>query len=256
MAPVDCRVNHVNRIKPPNRAALVLGIFVMGVLACVWAGVPVAAFATAGDRGATAAYVRAEGSFVRLQAAEIGAIVTAIDEEAAKIQKDCPSVLVDAPGGKQLEEFGEEVGAAVLFSGAVPNRSAMLAFARRISVLQWSDRKIKRAVRLLVSEERAIANLVIPNVCTDLGAWVASGHRRLSQSTVEFLRQARAIGKGVGTKEESFSEVVSRLLARHESPSERRAAKYAERLEKTTGKTALHAYRMAMEAVQRTLGLK
>jgi hypothetical protein len=83
---------------------------------------------------------------------------------------------------------------------------------------------------------------------------VASGYRTLSQDTVGFLKQTNAIGKGVGAREESFSDVLLRLLAAHESPSERRTAKYVKRLEETTGKRALRAFATAMEAVERALG--
>jgi hypothetical protein len=74
------------------------------------------------------------------------------------------------------EEDGSSEGRTIsrsmihLCEQGVPDRSAMLAFARRILGLRWNDRRIARVVRLLASEERAIANLVIPDVCADLRA--------------------------------------------------------------------------------------
>jgi hypothetical protein len=220
----------------------------------MWVDGPAPAATTSNDQAATTAYIRAENLFVLAQVTRIGASVAAINGEAARISRDCPSVIADAPRDEQLQRLREEVSAAVLFSGVVPDRSATLAFAQRISRLHWNNSRIANLVRLLASDERAIANLVIPDVCANLRSWVASRYRTLSLDTVGFLKQVNAIGKGVGAKEESLEEVVSRLLARNESPSERRTAKHIERLEAAMGKRALHAFAAAMEVVERALG--
>jgi hypothetical protein len=247
--------NRLSRVKLTGVAkcgVVGVGLAVTGV---GWVNVTAPALADSGEH-ATATYIRAEDLLAQAQAAGIEASVSAINGEAARIRGGCPAVVVDAPHDRQLERLAEEVGAAVLVSGAVPDRGAMLAFAQRIARLRWNDTRIAKVVHMLATEERAIANLVIPDVCADLRAWVGSRYRRLSQDTVGFLKQTNAIGKGVGAKEESYSEVVSRLLARHEFPSERRTAKSIMRLEHTTGKTVLRAFKTAMEAIERALGLK
>jgi hypothetical protein len=231
-------------------AALIVGSLAVSAVACVWMGVLALAAAASGDRRAIASYVRAADSFVRARAAEIGATVTAINAEAAKIEGGCPSVLVGAPRGRQLNELAVEPSGAVLFSGAVPDRGAMLLFARQVSGLRWRDGRVTRLVRSLASEERAIANLVIPDVCADLRAWVASGYRTLSYNRMAFLKQANAIGNGVGAKEESLNDAILPALRPHESSGEKVITKHSQRLEEVTGKRALQAFAGWMKAVE------
>jgi hypothetical protein len=207
------------------------------------------------DRGATQAYLRATYAEAHVEAVDVNASIAAIDGEAAGIKRECPSALVNAPHGKQLNELAEEMSAAVLFSGAAPDQKAILLFARRIAGLRWSSRRITRLVEELASEERVIAGLVVPDVCADIKAWVASGYRTLPRDTAGFLKQTDRIGKGVGAKkEESVEEAVLRLLKPYESSHDRRLVRHIERLEETTGKKVLHVF-AAIVDTGRALGL-
>jgi hypothetical protein len=234
----------------------VLRRLILCVVICAGAVMTMAPVAALSDEGAITAYLHAADSFAREQASAQDASIAAIEVEGAQITHGCPSVLVGAPHNKQLAAIAEEVSAAVLFSGVAPDRRATLAFARRISALHFRDPKIASAVRSLAREERGAAKLVIPDVCADAKAWVASAHRTLAPQTVSFLKQVNVVTRGSGPKEESFSQVLARLLATNESGADQRIARHTKQLEETTGKKVLRAFGKVMETVGRALGSK
>jgi hypothetical protein len=171
----------------------------------------------------------------------------------------CPSVLVGAPMGAQLSALGAEVALAVLFSSVAPDRSAALAFAKKITALHWSNHAVAKLVRALAAEERAAVRLALPNVCADLVSWKMSGYSTLPASTVGFLKAVGAIGseaKGRGGKEESLEKVVFGWLRPYETAADRQLAKRVERVNKTGAKRLLSAYAKAMSPLGKTLGLE
>jgi hypothetical protein len=230
--------------------------FILCVVICAGAVMTMTPVVASGDESAITAYLHAADSFAREQASGRDASIAAIEVEGAQITQGCPSVLTGAPHDKQLEAIAEEVSAAVLFSGVAPDRRTTLAFARKISALRFSDPKITRAVRSLVGEERGVAKLVIPDVCADAKAWVASAHRTLAPQTASFLEQVDVVTRGSGPKEESFSKVLARLLEPHESRADRLMARHTGQLEEATGKKILVAFRRVTETVGRVLGSK
>lgn len=120
------------------------------------------------------------------------------------------------------------------FGGVAPVRSMNLHLARAIEHLRWTDRRLTRLVRAEVAEERAIATLILPDVCADIAAWKASGYVALPETAARFLARVQAIGsfsEGVGPSEESREAAIMRLLRPYERPAERRTAKRIERLE-------------------------
>ncbi|HXC23643.1 MAG TPA: hypothetical protein VNU28_03575 [Solirubrobacteraceae bacterium] len=235
----------------------------VGVVACltVLAFASVLAGATSGrsNAGATGAYLRAADAFARAQAANVGASVAAMEKEASGIASGCPSVLAGAPKGAQLGVLGGEIASAVLFSSLAPDRKAILAFVGKVGALHWSDGTVAKLVRELAAEERASAQLALPDVCADLSAWKASGYRTLPSSTTGFIKAVEAVGKetrGAGGKEESLEEAVLRRLRPYETPADRRLAQQVNRVGETAAKRLLSSYSAALSHVGKVLGLE
>jgi hypothetical protein len=231
------------------------------VAACAWAclSVPSGAIAATGDAASTAAFLHASNAFAQAQTANLNASVAAMEREASGMATGCPSVLAGAPKGAQLSALGAEVLAAVLFSFVAPDRSATIAFVKKIAALHWSSQAVAELVRALAAEERAVAKLVVPNVCADLVAWKTSGYSTLPSSAVAFLKAVEAIGrdeKGHGGKEELPEKAVFGRLRRYETPADRQLAKRGERLDETVAKRLLTAYKKALSPLGKALGLE
>jgi hypothetical protein len=208
------------------------------------------------DRSSTSAYLNAQHTFARAVENQVAASVAATEAEATGIAHGCPSSLAGAPHRKQFEELAEETVAAVLFAGSKPDASAALTFVKTILRLHWSNHKIARLMQLLVAEERATVALVLPDVCTDIEAWVRSDYHTLSQGTQLFIMQVETIEKTVGTKKEPLNEAILRMLKPYESARDRRLVQQTEHIDKTIGKRILNGLSTAMKNLGHALGVK
>lgn len=212
-----------------------------------------------GDQVATSRYLHAAYTLNRIESARVAASIRAIEGKATKIARGCPSALAQAPEGKQLEAFGEEVAAVVLFASMEPDTKAIRDFADRTAQLHWRDGRIAALVHSVAVQERAASALVLPDVCADISAWTASGYRALPQGMTRFLKQFNAIVGKTGdekAKGESREESILRLLKPHESSRDRQLAQRIRRLERTAGKRILHAFSTSFEGVTRVLRVK
>jgi hypothetical protein len=184
------------------------------------------------DATATQAYLHASEAYARVEHAEAGASVAAMEARAKLIGADCPYALTYAPRDAAFEELGEEANRTLLYAGLVPIRTATLRMAGTLDHLSWSDRALTALVHGEAAEERALATLALPNLCSDIAAWKASAYSALPDSTRRFFVRAEAVESGsrIGPSEESREESIMRLLRRYEGPVGRRAAARIERL--------------------------
>jgi hypothetical protein len=218
-----------------GRVPMILGFACVAWL-CVAA--PASARASVNDVAATRAYLRASEVYARSVHVETGAMVGAINARENEVASRCPYALAYAPRDAAFSQIGEEMGAAQWYASQAPMRSAALKLTEAIGHLGWSDRRLTRLVRARVVEERADTALVLPDVCSEIGAWKASAYATLPRGVSEFLAHVEADESGsvVGPSEESREAVIAHLLKRYEGPAESQIAKRAEQLEKEAGK--------------------
>ena len=236
------------------------------LLVCFGAGLGIAlalqtapAFAAvrADDVAATRAYLHADVALISAEQAELGAIAAAVEAKAGAIAAECPSALLYAPRDAAFSELGEEASSAVFFAGVAPENPLLLHFAGAIGHLSFGNRRLTQLVRGEAAEERAIATLALPNVCSDIAAWKMSAYAALPQSAVGILDRFSAIEsmESVGPKEEDRVAVIKHLLKTYEDPAERRALKRIEPVEEEIGKRLRAAASTAGSRLAAALGV-
>jgi hypothetical protein len=232
---------------------------IVGLACAASACLPAHALASvhADDVAATRAYLSADDTYERGAYAEVGVRVAAVEARASEIGGECTSVLTYAPRDAAFGELGEEAEATAFFAGVAPERSILLHLAHPIQHLRWSDRRLTPLVRAEAAEARAIARLVLPDVCADIAAWKTGAYAELPQSSTRFLARVQGIESlsGAGPPEESPEAAIMRLLRRYEGSAERRTAKRIERLEALIGRRLKAAGASAEKKLAAGLGV-
>ena len=168
------------------------------------------------------------------------------------VARECSGALAEAPRGTQLTEIRREVNLAPLAVLDAPDRAAARQMARAIERLRWSDRALARAVRGWLTAVRAGYTLPVPNLCSDLKAWVASDYHTFSPGTVGFTRALRKLlffegGSGEPGLEQRLHRYEDRLTARFAH----RLRSFSERV----GLKYLKSWQAAAEALSNDLAL-
>jgi hypothetical protein len=178
---------------------------------------------------ATRAYLRIVVEQQRVENADVGMGVPAVQALERQIAGECPGALAYAPRDVAYEELGAEVAYAlsVAIDDALVPRAQGLGQERAVDDLSWSNRKLTRLVRDQEVEDRAFATDVPPNLCAQIAAWRESAYAASPESISRFLAEMGASERElfVGPREEPRGKVIARLLETYEHPAERRLAK-------------------------------
>jgi hypothetical protein len=128
------------------------------------------------------------------------AVLKAIDALAARVQAECPGVLVGAPPHVKGEttnqselEISEELLTATLGGGEQIEHPADVRFAKTVRRLRWSSRKLTRLLRSLALEQAEQSAIPRPNLCSDMKSWVASGYTTVSPGTKKLLHREEVV---------------------------------------------------------------
>lgn len=165
------------------------------------------------NAAATRAYIKANYTLVRLARANLAAGVVAIKTLATTVAGECPLAAADSPQNHDAEQLSNEVVGALEVAAYQPDKESMLAFAHTVRALHWSNRKLTRAVHTYATKLEGFPTLAPPDICADVGAWVASGYSTLPASTVSF-------DAGFYAFDIEAEEVPLRLLHPYESATE------------------------------------
>jgi hypothetical protein len=162
-------------------------IAVVAVLAC--AALPPVAIANAGDTRATLAFLKADSVFLGELNARLQPALSEESSFVAKTTTECPNVLAIAPHNSQFALLHAEVLLAVPVTVVRSSDNAALAFIRATENLRWSSKDLTESVRMLDASFLAEVRSALPNLCSDLRAWVESDYRALPQGTRRFLHE-------------------------------------------------------------------
>jgi hypothetical protein len=188
-----------------------------------------AAPARNGDGQATLEYLRAYAAFLRDARRAIPAGAQSADAFVTQIASNCPNALAHAPRGKPLAElFGEALdGALIAFIQPLSARAA--SFAARADTLRWSNRRLTRLVRLADAQQRALARIMPPQLCSDIAAWVAGGYQGAPHRTTRFLAALRGLAQEGTIHGRPLEGQILRLLAPYEGRLARDQARAVQR---------------------------
>jgi hypothetical protein len=178
------------------------------------------------DVAATRAYLRAQHEYSTVLDRDGAADAAAIHGLVEHVNGQCPNVLAGASRTKALEALKEEAFYLVIQALGEPQRSATIAFAKKVAQLRWSNRKLTYYVRGSAAEEKASAEIVAPDICADAKAVVAGGFQTIPTATARFIHQVNAAEGKVSYKDKSgetadLHEIILRMLGPYERPDER-----------------------------------
>ena len=146
----------------------------------------------------------------------------------AHVQSQCPNAMVGAPGTKAVGELAFQSITQISHASDKPVLAAEIAFAKTIKRLRWSNRKLDYYIHGSAEETRANAEIVMPDMCSEAQAIVASGYRTVPESMARFERQENAANSKVEIvirpHEKESSELQQRILQMlkpYELPSEK-----------------------------------
>jgi predicted KAP-like P-loop ATPase len=210
------------------------------------------------DLAATRAYLRAEQKLYSAINANLPISRKGLKGFVGQVAAGCPNVLAGFPQGEaQLPNLiGEELSALSAVAEQ-PDLHAELVFERSVSHLRWTNRALKRLIRLQSTEQEPKISAV--SLCADYTTWAANGYRTLSGHTQSVLRRIEAQEKRdrvQGPKgNEGDKEAISRLLVPYERSSVRKLAEQVSSLEARLAEASLEIILGAAVEMDKDLGL-
>lgn len=191
-------------------------LIALGAIACSCA--PAFARIATSDVAATHAYL--EGRIV-LQRAAVAAELAelkAIGALEAQVKSECPGVLAGAPPrvkGERTNESEFEVSEELLsvgFGATGPvEHPADARFFRAVRRLRWSNPKLTRLLRSLALEQSEQSAIPLPDLCSDMKFWVASGYTAVSSGTKRFLHRLSVVSSITLIESEPHESVTDLL---------------------------------------------
>jgi hypothetical protein len=150
----------------------------------------------------------------------------AVRSLVARVKNECSGVLAQAPENRARDDIRAEIAEDVPLTLERPSRKAMLAFAKRVQRLRWSNRKLTYYASHSAREEAAKENVALPDICADAKAFAANGFNAAPRTTEKFLANcsdANAITTiviGAGETGD-LEERIWHLLKPYERPDEK-----------------------------------
>jgi hypothetical protein len=118
----------------------------------------------------------------------------------AQVKTECPGVPADAPPrvkGEKTNQSQSEISQELLTATlGIPERvehPAYARFARAVRRLRWSNPKLTKLLHSPAIEEAERSAIPLPNLCSDLKFWVASGYTAVSAGTKRYLHRLHVV---------------------------------------------------------------
>ncbi len=235
------------------------------------------AVSTPADRAAVHAYFLDIYAYVQAVAGAAPALTGAYEGAASMIASKCPSVLVGAPQGNEIEvgssipqrtarQRGEERRQSTQLSDLEgelamelaaaeqePRRPTVTALLANLKALPQGGPVLSQVVRGTTIELEEEQRVESTDVCADMKAWAASGYRTLS-----------AASRGIALKREAefveFFRDLSMLsasvsLSAMETPADKALVRKTAQLELRTARATRGSIEGARKRVEAALGL-
>ena len=138
----------------------------------------------------------------------------AIESLQQTLSAECPMAAAASPENEAAAALSNEVIGAMSVVFIRADVQVVDGFAETVAHLHWSNQKLTRKIKAYAAKFKVLAALEMPDVCSDVRAWAASGYRTLPPSTTAFDERYSAHNVGIG-------EVPAHLLAPYEDSHER-----------------------------------
>jgi hypothetical protein len=181
------------------------------------------------DIAATRAYLVAKHKFEAASARKFNTGEEAVQALVAHVSASCPNVLAGAPATKAVDSIREELLANVPLTLEHAAAPAAIKFANTVKRLHWSNRKLTYYAHGAAAEEKAQAEILLPDICADAKALAADGFQTTAPATTLLVKQYEAatsittIVSKPGEKEDvdGLEGRIMKLLVPYEQPNEK-----------------------------------
>lgn len=183
---------------------------------------PASAAATPQDVASTHAYIRADYALARTSEAKVKPALASVSRYIHRIGQECPHAAAGSPQNEESQLMSNEAAGALWSVAYGTAIGPIRTFAHRVRPLRWSNPRITALARGYSKSLLQLATLGLPDLCTDVRAWTASGFRTIPATTIRFDRYMEPI---------EAHAVPARLLVPYEQPADRPLIAIVSRLE-------------------------
>jgi hypothetical protein len=162
-------------------------------LALVAAAAPSAAFASSQDLVATHKAIVAGYALARAGVATINPAQAKIHAYNRRLAAECPGVGRGTPETEASQPMAYEVAAALWSIAYGAAAGPIERFAKAMRPLHWTSPRLNRAAHALVTNLTALATIPLPDLCSDVRAWTASGFKTIAPHVLELDRHVEGL---------------------------------------------------------------
>jgi hypothetical protein len=162
----------------------------------------------------TKVYIQADYTLAHTARTNMQTGEAALESLQQTLSAECPMAAAASPENEAAAALSNEVIGAMSVVFIRADVQVVDGFAETVAHLHWSNRTLTHKVRTYAAKFKVLAALEMPDVCSDVQAWAASGYRTLPASTTQFDERYSAHNVGIG-------EVPAHLLAPYEDSHER-----------------------------------
>jgi hypothetical protein len=106
---------------------------------------------------------------------------------------ECPGVGAGAPQTEAEKRFSYEVAGALWATAYHADAQIVRRFIHRVTGVTSSNPRLNRRVYKFLNGLDEMLALQVPDICSDVRAWTASGYQRIPTSTLQFDSHVEAI---------------------------------------------------------------
>jgi hypothetical protein len=196
------------------------------------------AFASPADVSATQGYLRANYRLVQSASGRIHLGEATLRNVLARVRRECPRAAAGSPQNPESTQLSNEVIGVMVTSAIRPDLASIRQYLAAAARLRWSSGGLTRSVQGYVAKLRTLASLAVPDICSDVRSWAASGFKVLPASTKAFDRRFEPSWVALGELPSALSRFESgegRALARRAGQRETELTDFEAREVETWG---------------------
>ena len=209
--------------------------------------VPAPALASAQDAAATHAGITAGYALARAAVATIPVAQDRIERYNSKLAAECPDVGAGTPETEASEPMSSEVAAALWSISYGAAAGPIKTFVKAVRSLHWTNPRFNGAVHHFAVTLTELATLRMPDLCTDVRAWTASGFTTVPQDVLEIDHHVEPL---------ELPEIPWNLVTPYVRPGETGLVSYIKRAETKVAEAEFVKGQKDWYQVIETLGLE
>jgi hypothetical protein len=110
-----------------------------------------------------------------------------------RFARECPGIGAGSPQTVAEKHLSYEVAGAQWATAYHADAAIVRRFIHKVTGVSTSDRRLNRRVYKFLAGLDEMLALQVPDICSDVRAWTASGYQRVPTSTLQFDRHVEAI---------------------------------------------------------------